>query len=577
MSCPFHTMWSSAPFDSWSHRVGTSLADSDSRSPASLPSSQSTSPSSPALSPLLFPAAPACACPTSPSLRPNEVSGSDSGSEDRRTTRIPPSRALAIDVLRSEARALLAAAERLSGPPPASTVPSGPSSTSSRASTSRNPASAVLSPGQSFDAAVKVAYETVRPRRSSDGTRLRRPKGQLVWCGVGKSGLIGRKLHATSLSLGLKSAFLHPIEALHGDLGTVDRHDAVIVLSNSGATSELLALAPHLRARGARLIALCGQPNSPLVNMSDAWIDCRLPLLHHPTPLAPPPYSSTIRGSAIESSTSESSIPGSRDSSRRAESGHRGLSSPPPTGPGPGEVFYPLDDTSSSVCSSSSSRNSANSSECSSFSLGSLADTGVLSTPATSATPIIVKPTQGSSGGKGLDSEATGAREQPPLGPCGPPGEGWGRESIEPREQEPEAWIAVPAPSSSTTLALALGDALIFSLAHQLGHGKAQFAYNHPNGELGRQLRLERDQKREQEVQQRALVVSDRKSYAVKAPLASSKAVEACDAAPVSAEPPSVVHDQKTSNGLTFASLSLLNIPVESEISRTAPKAEPTS
>ncbi len=171
------------------------------------------------------------------------------------------------------------------------------------------------------------------------------------------SGIIARKLCATALSLGISSVYLHPTEALHGDLGLVHQKDVVMLLSYSGGSSEITALLPHIISRGTAVIALCGKKDCDLVKQSQGWIDCRLP-------------------------------------SRQA--------------------------------------------------------------PHTSAVQ---------SGSKQV---------QPPN-----------------KNLSEEAWPEVPAPSSTTTLTLAMGDSLIFALAKELGKGKQDFALNHPNGALGKAMREE--------------------------------------------------------------------------------------
>lgn len=88
--------------------------------------------------------------------------------------------------------------------------------------------------------------------------------GRLVVTGVGKAGLIGRKLAATFASTGTPSLFLHPAEARHGDLGMVQTADLVLALSHSGASDEVLALLPRFSHIGAPVIALVGDPASPL-------------------------------------------------------------------------------------------------------------------------------------------------------------------------------------------------------------------------------------------------------------------------------------------------------------------------
>ncbi|MEW6710537.1 MAG: SIS domain-containing protein, partial [Candidatus Riflebacteria bacterium] len=93
--------------------------------------------------------------------------------------------------------------------------------------------------------------------------------GRLVVCGMGKSGLVGKKISATLSSTGTPSFFLHPAEALHGDLGMVTDKDVVLLLSNSGETEEIVRLVPFLRRVGARLIAMVGNPGSSLAKMAD--------------------------------------------------------------------------------------------------------------------------------------------------------------------------------------------------------------------------------------------------------------------------------------------------------------------
>lgn len=98
-------------------------------------------------------------------------------------------------------------------------------------------------------------------------------KGRLVVTGIGKSGLIGRKVAATLASTGTPSFFLHPSEGLHGDVGMVTGSDIVLAFSNSGETPELLGLLPPLKRIGARIIALCGRPEGTLVRNADLFLD----------------------------------------------------------------------------------------------------------------------------------------------------------------------------------------------------------------------------------------------------------------------------------------------------------------
>lgn len=97
--------------------------------------------------------------------------------------------------------------------------------------------------------------------------------GQVVVTGMGKPGFIAQKLSATLASTGVRSIYLHPAEAVHGDLGRVSRGDVVVALSNSGATEELVRLLPALRKIGARIIAVTGDPASALARGSDVVLD----------------------------------------------------------------------------------------------------------------------------------------------------------------------------------------------------------------------------------------------------------------------------------------------------------------
>jgi len=96
--------------------------------------------------------------------------------------------------------------------------------------------------------------------------------GKVILTGMGKAGLVARKISATLASTGTLSIFLHPGEALHGDLGRVQRGDVVIALSNSGQTEEIVRLLDHIKARGARLIALTGACDSPLASHADVTV-----------------------------------------------------------------------------------------------------------------------------------------------------------------------------------------------------------------------------------------------------------------------------------------------------------------
>jgi arabinose-5-phosphate isomerase len=98
-------------------------------------------------------------------------------------------------------------------------------------------------------------------------------RGRVIITGIGKSGLVARKIVATLNSTGTPALFLHPVEAMHGDLGMVTSKDIVLALSNSGETGELTIILPSLKRIGAKLIAFTGNPESRLAKESDLVID----------------------------------------------------------------------------------------------------------------------------------------------------------------------------------------------------------------------------------------------------------------------------------------------------------------
>ncbi|MBI4335489.1 MAG: KpsF/GutQ family sugar-phosphate isomerase [Candidatus Omnitrophica bacterium] len=108
--------------------------------------------------------------------------------------------------------------------------------------------------GPEFKKAVELIYRT---------------KGRVIVTGMGKPGFIAQKISATLSSLGTPSLYLHPAEALHGDLGRVTKEDVIVALSNSGQTEELVKLLPVIRRIGAKLIAIVGNTKSTLAKNSD--------------------------------------------------------------------------------------------------------------------------------------------------------------------------------------------------------------------------------------------------------------------------------------------------------------------
>jgi arabinose-5-phosphate isomerase len=99
-------------------------------------------------------------------------------------------------------------------------------------------------------------------------------KGRVIVTGMGKSGLICRKIAATLSSTGTSAWFLHPAEAIHGDLGAIRNDDVVVALSHSGETDELIRLLESIRRIGARLIAITGNPGSTLARAADVTLNC---------------------------------------------------------------------------------------------------------------------------------------------------------------------------------------------------------------------------------------------------------------------------------------------------------------
>ncbi|MEG0797159.1 MAG: KpsF/GutQ family sugar-phosphate isomerase [Acidaminococcaceae bacterium] len=111
--------------------------------------------------------------------------------------------------------------------------------------------------------------------------------GRTVITGMGKSGIIGRKMAATLASTGTPSFYLHPAEGIHGDLGMVTAQDVVIALSNSGETGEVLHILPSLRRIGAKIIAMVGKPDSALAKNADVVLDVGVSKEACPLGLAP--------------------------------------------------------------------------------------------------------------------------------------------------------------------------------------------------------------------------------------------------------------------------------------------------
>jgi len=126
--------------------------------------------------------------------------------------------------------------------------------------------------GPEFEEAVKLILQS---------------KGRVIMTGMGKSGLVARKISATLSSTGTPSLFLHPAEAMHGDLGMVTGDDIVIALSNTGQTAEINHILPLLKGMGAKIITLTGYINAPMTRYSDITIDVSVEREACPMGLAP--------------------------------------------------------------------------------------------------------------------------------------------------------------------------------------------------------------------------------------------------------------------------------------------------
>jgi arabinose-5-phosphate isomerase len=114
---------------------------------------------------------------------------------------------------------------------------------------------------ENFDRAVRLLYEC---------------QGRVIVTGMGKSGIISRKIAATLASTGTAAFFLHPAEATHGDLGAIRSNDVLLALSYSGETQEVLKLLEAVRRIGARIVAITGCPTSTLAQAADAALDCQV-------------------------------------------------------------------------------------------------------------------------------------------------------------------------------------------------------------------------------------------------------------------------------------------------------------
>src|SRR5690349_5786577 len=121
--------------------------------------------------------------------------------------------------------------------------------------------------------AITRVAERLSPAFAAAVRLLASATGRVIVSGVGKSGLIARKIAATFTSTGTQASFLHPVDSLHGDLGLVGRDDVALVLSKSGASDELFGLVGQLKRLGVPIIALTGDPDSVLARQCDVALD----------------------------------------------------------------------------------------------------------------------------------------------------------------------------------------------------------------------------------------------------------------------------------------------------------------
>lgn len=136
-------------------------------------------------------------------------------------------------------------------------------------------------------AAVQRLAETLGPAFARAIEILAGAKGRVIVSGLGKSGLIARKIAATFTSTGTPATFVHPVDSLHGDLGIVTREDVAIVLSKSGASDELFGLVSQLKRLGVPIVALTGDADSPLGRQATVVLDASVAEEACPETLAP--------------------------------------------------------------------------------------------------------------------------------------------------------------------------------------------------------------------------------------------------------------------------------------------------
>lgn len=135
--------------------------------------------------------------------------------------------------------------------------------------------------------AISDLVDRIGPEFVAAVRMILKAKGKVILTGMGKSGLVGRKIAATLNSTGTPSLFLHPAEATHGDLGMVTRDDIILAISNSGQTTEIINILPILKNIGAKIISFTGSADSSMAIESDVVIDVGVEREACPMGLAP--------------------------------------------------------------------------------------------------------------------------------------------------------------------------------------------------------------------------------------------------------------------------------------------------
>ena len=136
-------------------------------------------------------------------------------------------------------------------------------------------------------AAIAALVDRLDDRFEAAVRMLNSCSGRVIVTGMGKSGIISRKIAATLASTGTPAFFLHPAEAVHGDLGVIQGDDVVVTLSHSGETGEILRLLETIKRVGARVVCLTGAPDSPLARAADVALDYQVRVEACPMNLVP--------------------------------------------------------------------------------------------------------------------------------------------------------------------------------------------------------------------------------------------------------------------------------------------------